>query len=684
MDIEGYSRLRTISQITFESLPQIVLQIRILFSNDKEELGVTENELMLSLLFAFLHAFIEVLVIRYEAQCCKMDYLYYCLLCLNARSSFIPFVHLFITNNIKQKDKLDFDLNTKACSKIQFKMKYQFSNDTFVKFLTSLSYLMDVDSSEKQHLNNAEILLHGFNVKEINIKSLCDAMIRSENKVANVVLQNIDFKSALNLTKKKEKIKDISHITDSYHDSLLYQFTKYGQRDAVAVLLNNDADIHMKTPNPDVTIIQLAMRQKYYEIFYLLLQRALNQVYQLQAGENQKIFTEYWKWSNYSKYHQHNVFERVIGYGNYSIGLIHSLCLNRIPLRTARLIERILDLMISMESKDDDGKKEIEEECRLLIHCIGWNYDYAKQIELLETKKRRSYHIEQQLIDEIRKKQTMILNEVFITFDQQEALKAHYAELDKFLVFREYLLYHTHYNLAPVINLSLYDMDMTAFIDTLNVFKYGKYYVTECVGQQDIEKMDDIIKKLGINYGLEKYVLATLHLRKIVRVKLDRYDKPINLLSRDAHRLGRGRVEYPKELSFTLPENILCLSRLHLTAFARDQDMWGSGNGQIGVHVFRNNVLIRDYAMINIDHNKHRGYYEWTGNITIYNDDNGELDPNCIFGGDVLKVYCFSHAGDDWDLYCKWIDFSFEYILCDIANQKNHIEEIKIELNLSK
>ena len=63
MDIRGYRRLRTIVQLFFETFPQILLQVRILLSDQANELHIDIWELVISLTIAILHASIELLIL---------------------------------------------------------------------------------------------------------------------------------------------------------------------------------------------------------------------------------------------------------------------------------------------------------------------------------------------------------------------------------------------------------------------------------------------------------------------------------------------------------------------------------------------------------------------------------------------------------------------------------------------
>ena len=97
MDIKGFRRLRTISQLSFESLPQIILQCRILIYafNGDNKLGVSLEAILASLACAVLHAIFEMIFVYLEAYSCKTTIIHYFIVCFNARFGWIPFVNFF-------------------------------------------------------------------------------------------------------------------------------------------------------------------------------------------------------------------------------------------------------------------------------------------------------------------------------------------------------------------------------------------------------------------------------------------------------------------------------------------------------------------------------------------------------------------------------------------------------------
>ena len=73
MDVKGYRKLRTLSQLTFESIPQLLMQITfvIFYREEAAEKGVNMKEIMLSLAFAGMHFISEVLLLYIESKAVK-------------------------------------------------------------------------------------------------------------------------------------------------------------------------------------------------------------------------------------------------------------------------------------------------------------------------------------------------------------------------------------------------------------------------------------------------------------------------------------------------------------------------------------------------------------------------------------------------------------------------------------
>ena len=75
MDVKGYRRLRTLSQLTFESIPQLITMLIFitLYSEQAKTRGVTLSEVYISLGFAFAHMVTEFMLLVIEARAVKQD-----------------------------------------------------------------------------------------------------------------------------------------------------------------------------------------------------------------------------------------------------------------------------------------------------------------------------------------------------------------------------------------------------------------------------------------------------------------------------------------------------------------------------------------------------------------------------------------------------------------------------------
>ena len=161
MELIGYRRLRTLSQILFESLPQMVLQLRIISVINHSDSsvsgsfefnsfnGVSTNSLFVSVLFACLHILFEGLMIYLDSQACSMPFWEYAIICLNARLNWVPYSHLiestytYKDSNVKSNVKmLDFEKIYSKFFCFNYKLDYQFSDLSFKSFEKYLSSLL--------------------------------------------------------------------------------------------------------------------------------------------------------------------------------------------------------------------------------------------------------------------------------------------------------------------------------------------------------------------------------------------------------------------------------------------------------------------------------------------------------------------------------------------------------------
>ena len=144
MDIEGYRRLRTTTQLLFESFPQIVLQLHILLQSSGREFNVSDEELVVSLAFALFHLLATCYIVWLEAKSAGESFTRYTMTCLTGRLSWLPLADA-LTDQNKDADsrKMHFDDLSVVSGCGRFAMAFEFSQSTWAKLLGLLSKVQD-------------------------------------------------------------------------------------------------------------------------------------------------------------------------------------------------------------------------------------------------------------------------------------------------------------------------------------------------------------------------------------------------------------------------------------------------------------------------------------------------------------------------------------------------------------
>lgn len=199
MDIKGFRRLRTISQLSFESLPQIILQIRILIfalnHDGEDELGVGMAAILASLGCALVHAFFEMIFVYLEAVSCKTTVIHYMIVCFNARFGWIPFVNFFSSlagfdeKTSSSPENLNYEAMKSGLCGIKFQMKFKFSNSSAAVLINSLSNLRNEDDPKKR-MN----LMIGESIDEVDFPIIMDLMRISHGRI-NLDLSEVNIKA---------------------------------------------------------------------------------------------------------------------------------------------------------------------------------------------------------------------------------------------------------------------------------------------------------------------------------------------------------------------------------------------------------------------------------------------------------------------------------------------------------
>ena len=95
-EVNGIRRMRTITQLMFESVIQFSLQLYILHQvrdrDDASSINVDVTSIIISICLTIAHAILEYLLLCYEALACKTSLMNYCVACFNGKLGWVPFV----------------------------------------------------------------------------------------------------------------------------------------------------------------------------------------------------------------------------------------------------------------------------------------------------------------------------------------------------------------------------------------------------------------------------------------------------------------------------------------------------------------------------------------------------------------------------------------------------------------
>ena len=111
INIIGFRRLKTSSQLTFESMPQILMQIYIMsrLASDQDELsklGLSYKAFLISIGSGILHGILEAIQVHSEKKMSQADLFHYLIISFNGRFGWIPLIDQF---NDQDHQIIDYD-----------------------------------------------------------------------------------------------------------------------------------------------------------------------------------------------------------------------------------------------------------------------------------------------------------------------------------------------------------------------------------------------------------------------------------------------------------------------------------------------------------------------------------------------------------------------------------------------
>eukprot|EP01084_Bolivina_argentea_P245868 411561_1 len=248
-EIIGYRRLRTLSQLFFETIPQIILQARML-----GDASINTNALFWSIGLALCHLLLEAGIIYLDSHAFEVSFLEYSILCLGGRIQWIPFQHRIpdICKNqfkmLQKKENIDavaykipikYELDDtehhdiivdyEDIRFIKYHLTYQFATQSIQRLIGMLRNSPNIIIPEEFKLTSTNIVLQTFmkhlycaaeirigriSCGHIDLYEICQLIQASTNKM-RVVLK--DRKNTI------QKLKDLTTFKKSKRDPNISQ-----------------------------------------------------------------------------------------------------------------------------------------------------------------------------------------------------------------------------------------------------------------------------------------------------------------------------------------------------------------------------------------------------------------------------------------------------------------------------
>lgn len=192
--------MRTITQMTFETLIQLTLQVRMLiyfrrhFGEDSaakiEELGVSPKAILFSIIIAIVHTVLEFAYLAIEAQASKTSFMNYCMVCFNGRFNWVPYIDYLESDEVQANSKmtqLNFeDISTRILG-FETSVEFHFTNITLHSLVKTLATMRE---------NSLVRLTFGSTLNQVSYENIKNLLKLSHGRVF-IDLEGVDLHSII-------------------------------------------------------------------------------------------------------------------------------------------------------------------------------------------------------------------------------------------------------------------------------------------------------------------------------------------------------------------------------------------------------------------------------------------------------------------------------------------------------
>ena len=279
MNYEGIKRQKSIAQLLFESIPQLIIQTLVVFEVGIFASGstsVSRNNIYLSMGFAATNALVQGWRIKLEKNAVNETFVKYCVRCLTGRIAWIPFADeiemllsspaIFLRDDLYKQHPLvqgidyriryDYPCCLSRIFRKKGKITFDFSDVTIKDFIN----MLETTQVHVTHYTN----LFNYDTKKARFGVGSRVRIDQNNRRENTYILKIDFGTSLRLLSfqnlsalfkvcKEKRIKIIGMKTGNIHN---YGRSHNMEKD-IDLLVKNSIEISAMNGN-DTRISTLA------------------------------------------------------------------------------------------------------------------------------------------------------------------------------------------------------------------------------------------------------------------------------------------------------------------------------------------------------------------------------------------------------------------------------------------
>eukprot|EP01083_Nonionella_stella_P271752 921105_1 len=308
MEVIGYRRLRTLSQLLFETLPAIIFQsYMVYYDNTKGGKQLNTTILYVSIAVALIYIIVVLLLIYLDARASKIPLTHYIVICLGARLNWVPFAYQIRTNSnsksIYNFERVQFQpwFFVPFGPESVYRIGYEFTTSSIKQLgqnFANLPIPSSTDAPSNRYLSTVWLYIYkNHRLPVIRLGSECRSLdaysfvqfLRSVDKKVVLDLAQVDWTRIIENTPNRR-----SHGIDVFLKRLCEEFINFADIKLITKLAHvvsfstNEILSHIIDPSQRASFDTLLILKKYYDqnIHFGLSKDIMSSVYKIIADLN--------------------------------------------------------------------------------------------------------------------------------------------------------------------------------------------------------------------------------------------------------------------------------------------------------------------------------------------------------------------------------------------------------------